>query len=182
MAMMKIQSQIDSIFDSLSVDSFGSLADSTIRDSFDDLLTRLNADAGALWIVEHDKPDELTIAVNVGARGSTIEGNVSQGLDTGLVSRAYREKELVHDQGAFRHPEQSMDVDMQLGQFTAYQIACPFQMFDKTIGAVTVIQLSSAENATTREWGFQEEDVTSFTRWISVAQQLFEYARLRSED
>ena len=179
---VKFQSQIDSYFDTLSVESFGSLADSTIRESFDDLLGNINADAGALWIVEHDKPDELTIAVNVGAKGSTIEGNVSQGLDTGLVSRAYRELELVHDQGAFRHPEQSMDVDMQLGQYTAYQIACPFQMFDKTIGAVTVIQLSSAENAGTREWGFQDEAVTSFTRWVAVAQRLFEYARLRSDD
>lgn len=162
----------------VSVSKLSDLADEKIRMSFEDLLHHVNADAGAIWLVGSDG-EQLTIAVNVGARGSSIEGNVSQNLDSGLVSKAFREKAIVCDEGTFRHEEQSLDVDMELGQLTAYQIASPFSMFEQTIGAVTVIQLTTAENTSRREWGFDDEASESVSRWVSVAERLFEYEALK---
>lgn len=174
-----LQKSADAFLQQDSVSKLGDLADEEIRSSFEDLLHHVAADAGAVWIVGKDN-EELTIAVNVGARGSSIEGSVSQGLDSGLVSKAFKEETMVRDEGAFRHREQSLAVDMKLGQLTAYQIACPFSMFGKTIGAVTVVQLSTPQNAGKREWGFDEEAANSVTRWVSIAQRLFEYEALKN--
>ncbi len=180
MKVENLQQKTDSFLNDLSVDRFGVLADEAIRASFEDLVSQLGGDAGAIWIVEKSKPEELTIAVNVGARGSQVEGNVSQNLERGLVSKAFREKLLVRDKGAFRDREQSMDVDMKLGQYTAYQIAGPFSMFDKTIGAITIVQLSNSQNASGRNWGFDQQAAEMFANWSTVAERLFEYAAIKS--
>ena len=180
MKVENLQQKTELFLNDLSVDRFGALADEAIRASFEDLVSQLGGDAGAIWIVDKSNPEELAIAVNVGARGSQIEGNVSQNLKRGLVSKAFREKRLVHDKGVFRDREQSMDVDMKLGQYTAYQIAGPFAMFGDTIGAVTIVQLSSTEKAASRAWGFDEKAVEMFANWTAVAERLFEYAAIKS--
>ena len=176
MKVENMQQKTDLFLNDLSVDRFSALADEAIRASFEDLVSQLGGDAGAIWIVDKSRPEELAIAVNVGARGSQIEGSVSQDLKSGLVSKAFREKLLVHDKGVFRDREQSMDVDMKLGQYTVYQIAGPFSMFGDTIGAVTIVQLSSVENAGRSDWGFDEKAVEMFANWSAIASRLFEYA------
>ena len=158
----------------ISVDSFSGLADSTIRQVFEEIVQSLGGDAGAIWIVEPADPDKLVIAVNVGSRGSSLEGEVSQSVNSGLVSKAYREGTIVHDQGAFQHPDQSIQVDQQLGQYTAYQVALPFSMSGKRVGAATIIQLS--DGSPKRQWGFTPESVESLQRWAPALERLFEYA------
>ena len=177
--MEKFRDAIDRNLSQISVGSFQQLADDNFRKSFDDLVRRNGADAGAIWIVEHDNPQVLTIAVNVGEKGDSIEGEVQQVIETGLVSRAYKDKEFVHDQGAFRNAEQSDSVDRQLGQFTAHQMALPFNVFGNTVGAVTLIQLATPQNVAGREWGFNEAAENSFQCWTSIAQQLIEWAVVR---
>jgi hypothetical protein len=177
MGIENYRTEIDLLLNQLSIDTFKELADEVTRASFGDMVRQLGGDAGAIWIVDKSKPQELVIAVNVGAQGDSIEGKVTQSLDSGLVSKAYTEKQLVHDEGAFRHPEQSMDVDMQLGQYTAYQMASPFNLFGETIGAATVIQLASTKSAN-GEWGFSKEAVQSFRTWVPVLQRLLEYSAI----
>ena len=174
-----IKSVGESFLGRLSISSLQELADETTRESFEDLIHQLNADAGAIWVLEKNELDELTIAVNVGARGSSIEGAVSQRLNSGLVSKSFREEILIHDEGTFQDPEQSVAVDMELGQRTNYQIAMPFYMFGQKVGAVTVVQISTPEKPTRNEWGFDDECVVNFQHWVAVAQRLFEYARVR---
>lgn len=164
-----------SFLKSVSVSRMQELAVPSSRKSFEDLLHQIKADAGAIWIVDKDQTDALTIAVNVGARGSSIEGNISQSLDRGLVCKAFREDTLVHDQGTFFDPEQSRSVDMRLGQQTNYQLAMPFFMFEHKIGAVTAVQVSTLENPLRKEWGFTDQAVEDFQHWVAVAQRLFEY-------
>ena len=176
MSCDKFQKEVDSFLQSVSVEAIGKIADQVFRKSFEELLCHCGADAGALWVVEKDAPDSLTIAVNAGDKGETIEGKVSQQLDSGLVSRAFKESTFVHDDGLFRSKDQSMEVDMQLGQVTTQQMAIPFQMFGQTIGAITVIQLSSSNGVTRREWGFKDDSVQAFQNWLPVAQRLAEYA------
>ena len=162
----------------LSVQSLQKLADQTVRESFGDLIHRLQADAGAIWVLEHNEPDELTIAVNVGEHSDSVEGNVSQGLTSGLVSKSFREETLIRDEGTFSDPEQSVSVDMKLGQRTNYQLAMPFFMFGEKVGAVTAVQISTLEKPTRSEWGFDEQCVDNFRHWVAVAQRLLEYARV----
>lgn len=172
--MTESQDKTVSFQKNISVDSFGSLADATIRQALEEIVQSLGGDAGAIWIVEPADPENLVIAVNVGSRGSSIEGEVSQNVDSGLVSKAFREGKIVHDQGAFQHPDQSAQVDQQLGQYTAYQVAAPFSMFANKIGAVTIVQLS--DGSPKRQWGFTPESVESLQRWLPAIERLFEYA------
>lgn len=158
----------------LSVASLQALAVESTRKSFETLLQHVQADAGAIWVVDKNATDALTIAINVGARGSEIEGHVSQALDKGLVSKAFREGSLIHDEGSFRDPEQSLSVDLELGQLTNYQIAMPFMMFGEKIGAVTVVQVSTLEKPLRKQWGYTAECVEEFRNWVVEAQRLFE--------
>lgn len=176
MSTHKFQQEIDAFHQSVSVETIGKVADEVFRHSLENLIRQTNADAGAVWVADQGKPDALTIAINVGDKGESIEGNVSQQLESGLVSRAFKESKFVHDNGVFRSADQSSDVDMQLGQFTTHQMASPFQMFGKTVGAVTAIQLTSVKKPTRREWGFDEDAVQAFHSWVSVAQRLAEYS------
>lgn len=176
----KFQQEIDTFLQTISVASLRALVDDVFRQSFKILLEQTGADAGALWVLESANPDNLTIAVNVGDKGESIEGNVSQTLDSGLVSRAFKENVFVHDEGAFRSSDQSMDVDMQLGQYTTHQMASPFQVFGQPIGALTVIQLSSTKDAQGREWGFSDSASQAFQSWVPVAERLVEYSVVRS--
>jgi hypothetical protein len=170
-----------SFLQDVSVTSLKELADDTFRKSFEDLVHQLNADAGALWIIDKEKPEELTIAVNVGSRGSSIEGHISQELSSGLVSKAFREETVVHDEGAFRDPEKSYSVDVTLGQMTNYQIAMPFFMFGQKVGAVTAVQVSTLEAPSRNDWGFKQDCVERFSHWVAVAQRLLEYSQVRRD-
>lgn len=174
------EAAVDAFLNSVSLEKVQALADEVIKESFEDLVARVGADAGAIWIVEADESSEITIAVNVGARGSDIEGEVSQDLDSGLVSKAYKQDELISDEGVIPHAEKSLDVDQQLAQMTLHQIASPFKMFGKTIGAVTVVQFVTATSGTKKEWGLSEDATESFKRWVAVAERLFEYKCLGS--
>lgn len=173
------QTAIQNFLDSISVERVSALADSVIKSSFEDLLNRLNADAGAVWIVAEGS-DEITIAVNVGLRGDTVEGQVSQNLERGMVSKAFRDGQIISDEGLLPHSEKSIDVDCELGQMTVHQVAAPFRLFDKRIGAVTIVQTVTNANTNRKQWGFSENAVESFGRWIEVGQRLFEYEFLKS--
>lgn len=171
----------DTFLNSVSLESVRQLADSVIKESFEDLVARVGADAGAIWIVDPEQSSEITIAVNVGARGSEVEGEVSQNLDSGLVSKAYKQEQLISDEGVIPHAEKSFDVDQKLAQMTLHQIASPFKMFGKTIGAVTVVQFVTATSgAEKKDWGLREDATESFRRWVAVAERLFEYQCLKS--
>ena len=174
------EAAVDAFLNSVSLEKVQQLADEVIKESFEDLVHGVGADAGAIWIVDPDQSSEITIAVNVGARGSEIEGEVSQNLDSGLVSKAYKQEELISDEGVIPHAEKSLDVDQQLAQMTLHQIAAPFKMFGKTIGAVTVVQFVTATGAQKKEWGLREDATESFQRWVAVAERLFEYKCLES--
>ena len=174
------EAEVQSFLSSLSIERFNGLADSVIKGSFEDFLAQINADAGAIWIVGDQDSDEITISVNVGARGSSVEGKISQNLDSGLVSKAYRENKIIGDEGVISHSEKSFDVDAKLGQMTVHEIAGPFKLFGKTIGAVTVVQMVIDANVKNKQWGFSENAVEMFGRWVEVAQRLFEYECLKS--
>jgi len=171
---------VQAFLDSVSVERINALADSVIKNSLEELLVRMNADAGAVWVVEGDSAEEITIAVNVGLRGEAVEGTISQNLDRGLVSKAYREGQIIGDEGVLPHADKSIEVDAKLGQMTIHQVVGPFQMFGKRIGAATVVQAVTGENAGRKQWGFNENAVESFGRWVEVAQRLFEYECLKS--
>lgn len=172
---------VDAFLNSLSLDSVRQLADSVIKESFEDMVAGVGADAGAIWVVDADQDAEITIAVNVGARGSEIEGEVSQNLDSGLVSKAYKQEQLISDEGVIPHAEKSFDVDQQLAQMTLHQIASPFKMFGKTIGAATIVQFVTASSGTQKKnWELREDAIESFRRWVAAAERLFEYECLKS--
>ncbi|MEM9944139.1 MAG: hypothetical protein AAF939_21465 [Planctomycetota bacterium] len=175
----KFQTQIADILNNPSVQRFQELADPVIRDSMRDLAKHLGANAAALW-VRPPGEEKLTIAVNVGIRGTEVEGKISQDLSSGLVSKAFKENVVICDEGPFRHSEQSMDVDMELGQMTQFQIAGPIQMFGTTVGAVTDIQMTTADSPAPQEWGFQKGAEEIFRRWLPVAQRLFEWQHIQT--
>jgi hypothetical protein len=162
-------------------DQFQSLTDAVIERHLTDMLKTLEAHAVAIWVkTVGPDGDQLTIAYNVGQRGSEIEGKISQPLDEGLVSKAYRENTTICHQGIFRHREQSLSVDLQLGQLTAHQIAAPFMFFDRAIGAITVIQTLDAGLAEHSHWGFDNDKIKLFEGEVAVVQRLFELNFLKS--
>lgn len=169
-----------SFLNSVSLDSIRELANEVIKESFEDHVERLRGDAGAIWVVDQSNPEEITIAVNVGARGSSIEGSVSQNLESGLVSKAFKEEQLICDEGVLPHNEKSFDVDQELEQMTLHQIAAPFRIFGKTIGAMTVAQFVTAETCAKRTWGFDQEAKESFRRFSAVCERLFEYEVIKT--
>jgi hypothetical protein len=176
MSCEKFKQETEAFLKTVSVDRVGKVVDEVFRNSFEELLRQCDADAGALWVVDHEAPSTLTIAINVGDKGEAIEGNVSQQLDCGLVSRAFNDSTFVHDVGLFRSKDQSLDVDMQLGQMTTQQMANPFKMFGQSIGALTVVQLSAINGTARRDFGFKEDAVRAFQNWLPVAQRLVEYS------
>lgn len=159
---------------------FQSLADDVIKNSILNLSQLINGHAIAIWLPEKkDSEEVLTIAYNVGARGHEIEGVVSQPLDEGLVSKAFKDNDFVCHQGFFKHREQSADVDKELGQVTAHQIAAPFQLFGKTVGAITIIQTLASGIEQQSEWGFDENDVEMFKSGVQNIERLFELNIIR---
>lgn len=171
---------VEKLVESPAVDQFCNWADSLVRRAFENLLSQIQAHAGAFWIpVEYEGKPCLVIAVNVGDRGSEIEGTVFQSLDSGLVSKAYRDAEVVCHQGIFKHSQQSAEVDKELAQLTAHQIAAPFFLFGHKVGAVTAIQSMAGGIAHRTKWGFDQDAIDQFKIWVEISQRLFEYNVLR---
>ena len=165
---------------SLTTDTFRSLTDAVIENTFSNLNQLINGHATAVWLPEQRESETvLTIAYNVGARGHEIEGVISQSLDKGLVSKSYQEGETICHQGFFKHREQSSTVDQELGQITAHQIAAPFALFGQTIGAITIIQTLASGLEQQSEWGFDEDDVSMFQSGVEAIQRLFELNVIR---
>lgn len=164
----------------LDLGNFRSLVDDVIEKGAENLLDQINGHALAIWLKCQQSGDEvLTIAYNVGEKGSTLEGVVSQSLTGGLVSKAFKENKVVCHQGLFKHKEQSQAVDKALGQMTAHQIASPFTLFGATLGAVTVVQTLAAGIEHHSEWGFTNDDILHFATGVEVLQRLFELNIIR---
>ena len=68
---------------------------------------------------------------------------------------------------------------MELGQVTAHQIASPFQLFGKTIGAITVIQTLATGIEQHSDWGFDNDDILHFETGVAIIQRLFEWNIVR---
>lgn len=175
-----IESAVGVFFANLNLDSFQSLTDDVIDRSIANLIDLVNGHAIAIWLYEQKQgTDVLTIAYNVGERGHDVEGFVSTPTDTGLVSKAFKELKTICHQGIFKHKEQSTEIDMELGQVTAHQIASPFRLFDKTIGAITVIQTLATGIEQHSEWGFDKDDILHFETGVAIIQRLFEWNVVR---
>jgi hypothetical protein len=167
----------------ITVGNIRELADDVIENSFLSLLDHINANAAAIWLRTRDSEEEfLTIAYNVGGRGAEIEGQVRQTLDAGLVSKAYQEAKTICHQGIFSHKEQSMDVDRELHQVTAHQIAAPFYILGTRAGAITAIQTLGGNIGPGAKWGFNDPAVGHFENWVKVMQRLFELNLRRAAD
>lgn len=176
-----IDQATDSYLGGLELSVLPSLADDVIKGSILNLIQLVNGHAIAIWLPERQgDADVLTIAYNVGGRGHDIEGEISQSLDKGLVSKAYLENETICHQGFFKHREQSSAVDKELGQVTAHQIATPFKLFGKTVGAATVVQTLASGIEQQSEWGFDENDVTLYRNGIETIERLFELNVIRN--
>lgn len=164
----------------LNLDTLKSLTDSVVQGSIENLNDLVNGHATAIWIRENKQGDDvLTIAYNVGVKGEEVEGVVSQSLDSGLVSKAFKNEKTICHQGFFKHREQSTDVDKELGQVTAHQIATPFKLFGQSIGALTVIQTLAAGVENNSEWGFDAEDIENFEAMVRVIERLLELNVIR---
>jgi hypothetical protein len=167
----------------VTVDNFRDLADPVIENSFRMLLKTIDADAAAIWLVNtSDRGQVLTIAYNVGGRGAEIEKKVSQPLDSGLVSKAFRESATICHDGFFSHKEQSSNVDTELHQLTAHQIAAPFKIAGTLIGAATVVQVQDAKSSSRIHWGFEKPAIELFENWVAVTGRLFELNLRRAAD
>jgi len=184
MSSSELRTAIDEAAESfvgrLEIVTLQSLADPVIEAAISNLNQLIDGHAIAIWLPENRAGEAvLTIAYNVGERGHEIEGVVSQSLGKGLVSKAYRDHETICHQGFFKHRDQSIDVDQKLGQVTAHQIATPFQLFDRTVGAATIIQTLASGIEKHSEWGFDERDVDRFQAGIETIQRLFELNIIR---
>jgi hypothetical protein len=115
----------------------------------------------------------------VGERGHEVEGLVSTPTDKGLVSKAFKELKTICHQGIFKHKEQSTEIDMELGQVTAHQIAAPFHLFNRPIGAITVIQTLATGIEQHSEWGFDNGDIQHFETGVAIIERLFELNIIR---
>lgn len=164
----------------VNIENFKSLTDQVLENCIMNLIAMVNGHAVAVWLPEQKDGEEvLTIAYNVGEKGPEVEGVISQSLDKGLVSKSFKEKETVCHQGFFKHRDQSSSVDKELGQITAHQIASPFDLFGKTIGAITVIQTLGAGVEQHEDWGFNDHDVRNFDKTVQIIQRLFELNVIR---
>lgn len=177
---MAIDEATESYLDQLEVKTLQALSDNVIEGSVSNLKQLINGHAVAIWLPENrNGEDVLTIAYNVGERGHMIEGTISQPLGSGLVCKAFRENQTICHQGFFKHREQSLGVDQELGQVTAHQIATPFELFGKTVGAATIIQTLASGIVQHSEWGFDESDVELFESGVETIQRLFELNIIR---
>lgn len=175
-----IEAATKSFLAEVNIASIKSLVDNVVEGSLNNLTAQVNGHAAAIWLHEQ-KPDEdvLTIAFNAGGKGHEVEGVVSQSLDDGLVSKAYKEQKTICHQGIFKHKEQSTDVDRELGQMTAHQIAAPLALFGQTVGAITVIQTLAKGYEQQSEWGFDEADISYFETSVDTVQRLLELNVIR---
>jgi hypothetical protein len=175
-----IETAANSFLSDLQTSSLKSYSDDVIDNCIRNLIDQVNGHAVAIWLEEQkEEGDVLTIAYNVGDKGHEVEGVISQSLESGLVSKAYKQNETICHQGFFKHKEQSTKVDQKLGQITAHQIAAPFQLFGKTIGAITVIQTLAAGFEQHSNWGFDQADINHFEASVEVIQRLFELNIIR---
>ena len=172
--MPMIVSKTQAFVDELSHQSLKRLVDENLDRCFQSFLTRTDSHAGAVWIV-NPATNKLVIAYNVGGQGQEIEGQIEQPLETGLVSKAFKENQTICHQGIFAHREQSAKVDEALLQVTAHQIATPFCMFGRTVGVLTAIQTLDAGVRLKTEWGFDETDIEQIEVASWVLGRLMEY-------
>ena len=108
------QQEIERFSTDLQLSEFRGLANESTRQCMTTVLEQIQAHACAVWVYQNsDQGELLTIVHNVGGQGDSIEGEVTQSLDSGLVSKAFREKETICHQGWFEHPEKTADVDRE---------------------------------------------------------------------
>lgn len=163
----------------LNLTNFKLLVDDVVAKTMSNILDHVNGHAIAIWLKENGAEEKLTIACNVGDKGASVEGLVSQPLSAGLVSKAYRDGQVVCHQGLFKHREQSLSVDKALNQITAHQIASPFRLFGNRVGAVTVVQTLAKGIEQHSEWGFTKEDISHFETGVEILQRLIELNLIR---
>ncbi len=172
--MSLITNKSQAFIDELSHHSLKQLVDENLDRCFQSFLTRTDSHAGAIWIV-NPTTNKLVIAYNVGGQGHAIEGQIEQSLESGLVSKSFKEEQTICHQGMFAHREQSAKVDEVLLQVTAHQIATPFRMFGRTVGVLTAIQTLDAGVRLKTEWGFDETDIEQIEVASWVIGRLLEY-------
>ena len=123
--------------------------------------------------------DALVIAYNDGPRPEELEGKVRMPMGEGLISKAFTEHETICHQGMFRHKDQSEEVDKQLKQLTAHQIAAPFFLFGECRGVLSAVQTYSGGADGRTQWGFDEGAVKQFATASRVMRRLVEYRLLK---
>lgn len=122
------------------------------------MLSEIDAHEASIWIIDDEK-EQLVICYNT----EELARHFSQPLDTGFVSKAYREERPVHHKGIYRYHEGSGLIDSEHAQNTQHQISVPLYLFGKLCGSLSVVQLSSDFHSEPREdvpWGFKDEAVT----------------------
>jgi len=139
-------------------DGFKSLMPPSAPMLFRRSLLEIGAHEGSIWIAI-PATGQLVTCYNTQETGWPVV----QALDSGLVSKAYKEERPIHHKGLHRYDDSSGDVDAYLEQRTQHQISVPFYLCGKLCGVLSVVQLSSDFHSEPREdvpWGFDDEAAT----------------------
>lgn len=118
-------------------------------------LLEIGAHEGSIWIAI-PAIGQLVTCYNTQETGWPV----AQTLESGLVSKAYKEERPIHQKGLHRYHESSGAVDAYLEQKTQHQISVPFYICGKLVGVLSVVQLSSDFHSEPREdvpWGFDDD-------------------------
>lgn len=150
------------------------LVDDGIRTYFGDVVERVHADEGSIWIRPVGE-ERLVVAYNSGSRTALIEGRVTVPLAEGLVGKCFRERSVVCPRGLFRDAAQSSRVDAALDQVTFHQVAAPLTVFGTCCGVLSAVQLGAGSVTPRDTWGFDDEDIRTFTICADVTARLLEH-------
>lgn len=156
------------------------LVDDGIARYFGDVVHRIHAHEGSIWIKPADEAS-LVVAYNHGRRPELLEDRVAVPLGEGLVSKCFLERRMIHPRGLFRDPAQSDRVDATLDQLTVNQVAVPLSMFGECCGVLSAVQLCVGQGQSRTKWGFEDDDVRTFETCAAVMQRLLEYEWLRND-
>lgn len=171
---------LDAFFASLTAASLAAQFDPLVERYFAQVVADARSGAGGVWLESADST-ALVLAHNVGGAGAEIDGRVAQPLETGLVSKAFKEGTTVCHRGFFGHKEQSKAVDRELNQVTAHQVATPFSLFGRKVGALTVIQTADLAKNRRMRWGYDDDDIARVELATAVLGRLLEFNFTRAQ-
>ncbi len=130
----------------------------TLRPALASAASAILADEASFWMKAPDR-DALVMVLNGNPLAADMEMVAEQPLDTGLVSRVFRDGEPLIDPHSLPIRDHSKKIDIEFSQVTHYVAIVPVTVGGLRVGVVSAVKFPTDGDHIRKasEWGFSKD-------------------------